>query len=92
MHIDLTKLKKELTSQELAFLQVELQKRGKSKIITYFLWWFLGLFGGHRFYLGNIGYATAMLLAGWLTCGLWWLLDVFFISKRLHTSILKLNM
>ena len=83
MSRDLTKLKRDLTSQELSILQLELEKRGKSKVLTYFLWWFFGLFGGHRFYLGNNVYAIAMLLIGWVTCGVWWLVDVFFISKKL---------
>lgn len=83
MSVNLTGRKSELTSQELAILQIELEKRGKNKIITYVLWWFLGIFGGHRFYLGNTGYAVAMLLVGWLTCGIWMLVDVFFIGKEL---------
>lgn len=87
MSRDLTKRKRDLTSQELSILQLELEKRGKSKVLTYFLWWFLGLFGGHRFYLGNIVYAIAMFLFGWMTCGIWWLVDVFFLSKK----IAKLN-
>lgn len=34
----------------------------KSPVIAYLLWWFLGVFGGHRFYLGKTGSAVAMLV------------------------------
>jgi TM2 domain-containing membrane protein YozV len=42
----------------------------KSRLATTLLAWFLGIFGAHRFYLGKIGTAVAMLLlaiAGWST-------------------------
>lgn len=46
----------------------------KSRLATTLLAWFLGGFGAHRFYLGKIGTAIAMLLtAGGL--GIWALID-----------------
>ena len=74
-------LKQELDGRQLAILNSEMENRKKSKGIMYALWWFTGVFGGHRFYLGNIGRAIAMLLTlgGF---GLWTLIDVFFIGKR----------
>ncbi len=66
----------------------------KSLLITYLLWWFLGAFGAHRFYLGAINSAVAMLvlliastvltilvvgLLGFVVLGLWWLIDAFLI-------------
>ncbi|SDX20174.1 TM2 domain-containing protein [Roseicitreum antarcticum] len=37
------------------------QSRSKSVGVAYLLWFFLGGFGGHRFYLGNIGIAVLIL-------------------------------
>ena len=49
------------------------------------LWFFLGGFGGHRFYLGDYGRAIGMLLTlGGL--GLWTLVDAFFIPRALRKS------
>jgi len=49
----------------------------KSRLATTLLAFFLGGFGAHRFYLGKIGTAIAMLLtAGGL--GIWALVDFIF--------------
>ena len=34
----------------------------KSLAVAYLLWWFVGMFGAHRFYLGKTGSAVAMLV------------------------------
>ena len=47
----------------------------KSRTIAALLGFFLGGIGIHRFYLGNVGMAVAMLLLGWLTLGIWPLID-----------------
>jgi hypothetical protein len=47
----------------------------KSKMIAGLLQIFLGYFGVGRFYTGHIGIAVAQLLLGWLTCGIWPLID-----------------
>lgn len=67
---------------------------GKSMLLAYVLWIFLGSLGAHRFYLGRTGSAVIMLIlliAGWaLTAvgvglgllailGLWLLIDLFLI-------------
>jgi TM2 domain-containing membrane protein YozV len=51
---------------------------------AYAIWFFLGIFGGHRFYLGDTGRSIAMLctLGG---LGLWTLADVFFVGRRVRT-------
>lgn len=66
----------------------------KSSLIAYLLWFFLGGFGAHRFYLGRTGSAIAMLvifilswiltfvaigLLGFLLIGIWWIIDAFLI-------------
>jgi TM2 domain-containing membrane protein YozV len=68
----------------------------KSLVVAYLLWWFLGFFGAHRFYLGAIGSAVAMLvltvastvlmivavgLLGYIALGVWWIVDAFLLPS-----------
>jgi TM2 domain-containing membrane protein YozV len=43
-----------------AMMRFEANK--KSILVAYLLWWFFGMFGGHRFYLGRTESAVAMLI------------------------------
>jgi hypothetical protein len=47
----------------------------KSRTVASILGFFLGGLGVDRFYLGNIGLGVAKLLLGWLTFGIWPLID-----------------
>jgi TM2 domain-containing membrane protein YozV len=47
----------------------------KSRTVASILGFFLGGIGIDRFYLGNIGMGVAKLLVGWLTLGIWPLID-----------------
>jgi hypothetical protein len=47
----------------------------KSRTVAAILGFFLGMLGVDRFYLGNIGMGVAKLLVGWLTLGIWPLID-----------------
>ncbi|MDO9498472.1 TM2 domain-containing protein [Falsiroseomonas sp.] len=66
----------------------------KSALLAYLLWFFLGYFGAHRFYLGRIGSGIAMLviflvsfplayvligMLGFLVIFIWWLVDALLI-------------
>ena len=61
----------------------------KSTGAAYLLWFFLGGFGGHRFYLGQTGTAVTQLLllllgwiplfAGWAVLCVWLFVDLFLI-------------
>jgi TM2 domain-containing membrane protein YozV len=75
--------KKDLSAEQLSLVQSEFGKKNKSKGIMYLLWWFTGGIGGHRYYLGDIGYAVGMTftLGG---IGVWTLIDAFLIGKRLE--------
>jgi TM2 domain-containing membrane protein YozV len=56
----------------------------KETRIAYAWWCVAGIFGGHRFYLGDTARSIAMLFTlGGL--GVWSLLDVFFIARRVRT-------
>lgn len=53
-----------------------------SSTTTLLLSIFLGLFGIDRFYIGDIGLAIAKLLFGWVTFGIWPLIDIFFSYRK----------
>lgn len=79
-------LKSELDAKELLLLESEMKNRGKSMLVAYVLWYFLGMFGGHRFYLGRKGSAIAMLIltitvVGIIVTAVWSLVDVFLTYK-----------
>ncbi|NJO55630.1 MAG: TM2 domain-containing protein [Rhodospirillales bacterium] len=75
-------------------IQLRYDAAKKSTLITYILWFFLGVFGVHRFYLRRIGSGIALLLlwaigslltfigVGYLLLGfaaLWLIIDIFLI-------------
>ena len=70
-------------------LQMMFQAQKKSTGAAYLLWFFLGGFGAHRFYLGQTGTAIAQLLLlllgwipfllGWAVLSVWWIVDAFLI-------------
>lgn len=77
----------------------------KSMLVSYVLWWFLGMFGAHRFYLGRIPSAVAMLVItlvsalltivfigfiGLGAVGIWWIIDAFMIPSIVKELNLKL--
>lgn len=79
-------LKSTLETRELLLLESETKNRGKSMIIAYLLWYFLGIFGGHRFYMGRTGSAIAMLVLSITVIGLfatfvWWVVDAFLLHQ-----------
>lgn len=75
--------KQDLTSRELQMLSSEFEKRKKSTLVTWLLWFFLGGFGGHRYYLGKYGTGIAMTLTiGAL--GFWTFIDLFLINGMLN--------
>jgi len=56
----------------------------KTALVAYLLWFFLGLFGGHNFYLGRTGVAVTQLILSLSFVGLiitifWVLVDAFLI-------------
>jgi TM2 domain-containing membrane protein YozV len=69
-----------MTSTARQDLRVE---QPKSTGVAYLLWFFLGAFGAHQFYMGKTGRAISMLLTiGWLTVGLW--IDLFTIPRQIR--------
>lgn len=73
-------------------------QNGKTPLVAYLLWFFLGCFGAHRFYFGKTGSAIGMLgltiasavlsvimigFLGYLALFVWWVVDAFLINKWL---------
>jgi TM2 domain-containing membrane protein YozV len=75
--------KQGMTAEQLTMVQAEVNNKAKSKGIAYALWWFTGIWGGHRFYSGDIGMGIGQLLTlGGL--GVWTLIDGFLIGQAIE--------
>ncbi len=83
-----------LTTEQLILVEQRLANDKKSTLVAYLLWFFLGGFGVHRFYLGKTGSGAIMLvlmILGWLTAviyigiafllvvAIWMIVDAFLI-------------
>nr|WP_082472110.1 TM2 domain-containing protein [Paenibacillus bovis] len=84
--------KSQLDARELMLLESEVKTYGKNMVVAYVLWYFLGIFGGHRFYMGKIGTAVTQLIlsltgVGMIVTGVWWVVDAFL----LHTWVKERN-
>ena len=58
-------------------------RRSINKIAYILLTFFFGCFGVHRFMRGQIGIGILMILFGWLTFGIWWLVDLIISLVKL---------
>ena len=58
----------------------------KDWLTTLLLAIFLSAFGVHRFYAGKTGTGILMLLIGWLTFGIWHLIDIIMIATEKFTD------
>lgn len=81
--------KQGLTTEQQLLVNGEFDKKKKSKGVSFLLWFFLGGFGAHRFYLGDIGIAIGMIVVciiSWfllmIPIGIWMLVELFLISGR----------
>lgn len=86
MHAHNLALKSQLDTRELMILDHELRGQEKSILIGYVLWYFLGIFGGHRFYTGRTGTAITMLVLSFTLVGvvislIWMIVDAFTLHQ-----------
>lgn len=83
------------------YIEQRVANEGRSALLAYLLWFFLGFFGVHRFYLGRwvsgllmlilfgIGSALTVLLVGYLPLAfvaLWWALDALLIPGMIASD------
>jgi TM2 domain-containing membrane protein YozV len=66
-------------------IEARITNEAPSATPAYLLWFFLGPFGGHRFYLGRKGSAIVQLILSLTIVGLlitlpWWLIDAFLVG------------
>ena len=54
-------------------------------LIAYLIWFFLGLFGGHRFYFGHFGLGVLYFLTGGFFI-IGWIVDLFLIGDLVRDS------
>lgn len=74
----------------------EYEEQKTSLLVTYLLWFFIGAFGAHRFFLGKKGTAVAMLICtltivGYAVTFVWWIVDACLIPgmvKDINREIL----
>ena len=57
----------------------------KNVLLAYVLWFFLGLLGGHRFYLNQVGMGIFYVLT-FGGFGLFWLLDLFLLPDLVNRA------
>ncbi len=57
----------------------------KSKGVAYLLWFFLGLLGVHKFYVGKVGMGVVYLLTAGLF-GIGWFIDLFTLGNQVDIA------
>ncbi|MDX1781756.1 MAG: TM2 domain-containing protein [Thalassovita sp.] len=90
-----------MSAEQRIRIEQQLTNERKSIGLAYMLLLLLGIFGGHRFYLGKIGSALIMLATstlGWVTLalagkaillfplGVWIILDVFKVPRMIRAD------
>jgi TM2 domain-containing membrane protein YozV len=74
-----------LSTQEQLLIETRITNEGPSTAVAYLLWIFLGIFSGHRFYLGRPGTAILQMLSYFIVVGFIWLLvDGFLIPGMIR--------
>lgn len=67
MNTYLLQLKRSLAPQDLEILKIELERKKKSVVLAYLLWFWLSIFGLHKFYLGKIWQGLLYMIGPWVT-------------------------
>jgi TM2 domain-containing membrane protein YozV len=83
--IVLKSAKSELSTDQRLMFDNEYEKKKKSKLTAYLLWFFLGFFGVHKFYLKKVGMGILYIFTAGLG-GIGWLIDVFIMSSQINKA------
>ena len=74
-----------LSTDELQLIESRVGNDGKNIVATYLLWFFLGVFAAHRFYLGKPVSAILQILSYFVLIGfVWWIVDFFLIPGMVN--------
>ena len=74
-----------LNVAELSLIEQRVSNDGPSTGVAYLLWLFLGIFSGHRFYLGRPVSAVLQILSYLILIGfIWLLIDAFLIPGMIR--------
>jgi len=91
-----------MTDTRALYIEQRIANERKSALVAYLLWFFVGMLGAHRFYLGRwvsglimlvlfgIGSALSFILVGYLPLaivGLWWLIDALLIPGMIASAV-----
>ncbi len=69
-----------LSTNEQLLIETRVANDGKSAVVAYLLWFFLGIFAAHRFYLGRPLSAILQILSYFILIGfIWWVIDFFLL-------------
>lgn len=69
-----------LSTNEELLIETRVGNDGKNIVVAYLLWFVLGVFSAHRFYLGRPISALLQILSYFILIGfLWWVVDLFLI-------------
>jgi TM2 domain-containing membrane protein YozV len=81
-----------LGTQELILIEQRITNEGRSVGVAYLLWFFLGFFSAHRFYLRRPGTAIFQIILNCILIGLIWvLIDAFLIPGMVRNENAKLR-
>ena len=75
-----------LSTQQQILVETRLANQGKSMVLAYVFWFFLGFFSAHRFYLRNDLAIFQLILNFLIIGGIWTLLDLFLIPGMVRNS------
>lgn len=81
-----------LGTQELILIEQRVANEGRTVLVAYLLWFFLGFLSGHRFYLHRPGTAIAQILLNCIVIGfVCVVVDVFLIPGMVRNENAKLR-
>lgn len=73
-------------------IEARIANEQKSTGVAYALWFFLGIFSAHRFYLGRPLSAILQIASYFIVVGfIWWIVDAFLIGDMISKHRAKLR-
>jgi TM2 domain-containing membrane protein YozV len=92
MSVDIMRLAAHLPPQQQRSLKAAYQASAKNATTAFLLCFFLGIFGAHRFYLGQVGQGVVrLILSPLIIPGLIWeIIDLFRIDGEVYESNLRM--